>query len=737
MKNNSLLRLFFSFFVILLIGSSFAQETKDEKEPPIFALLVGINKYPKLAPDYQLNGSLNDVALFQEMLCKRFAIPQKNITVLCDEQATRDGILGQFAELLKKVKESGPGTQIIFFYSGHGSQVEDKNEDEDDDGKDETLVTYNSTMSDNGEEDIIDDEIEIFLQNLSDLQAYSTVIFDCCHSGTALRGATAKARFLPRKLKSVRGNIKISEKKATPGVIFISACQAEQITEEHEPMNDGKSYGLLTYHLTQSIEKEGVNSTYRSVFKRLQDIYKNQVNPTFFKKGNFDPPIPCIEGDISRLLFGRKALKGSKYAKVTSSASINGRKTIDNGTFLGITEGSIFCLVPNVDKIPLEGELESNHILVIVEQVTLFESTIRPLKPEERELYKESIPTRFLQDKGNFEDVSVEWECVELLHASDETPLKLYLEKELAKRQKDNKIVLSQSPLEKKELPPNVEQSLKKLEEQKIIKLVSKAEEADVILKMGQRIGVFVWANAEKNSSIFDENMVLEQFEPSGFTAFSLGEEKKNILPLEETLDKFNTIKNLLKLQISETPLETKVSLVKIKKDERNKWVPNGEIKPNSEEVLQIEAGELFGFLFENKSEEDLYPTFIYISNNLEIQILYPSVDQNDYAVVSKRNKLVPVRASVSQTIIGKDTLKLLVTKDPIQLHALETSSLEYYSHKKMGRNKKTKEDYFFEKFFGRTDLSRMQQRNLGVLIDEEDPQWSIKTLHWKIIEKK
>ena len=46
---------------------------------------------------------------------------------MTDKQATRQGILTTFEEHL--IKQAKPGDVVVFHFSGHGSQVEDRDRD--------------------------------------------------------------------------------------------------------------------------------------------------------------------------------------------------------------------------------------------------------------------------------------------------------------------------------------------------------------------------------------------------------------------------------------------------------------------------------------------------------------------------------------------------------------------------------------------------------------------------------
>ena len=110
----------------------------DQTTPKKHALLIGINSYPNLTKFEQLDGCVNDARLVGEILHNRFGFADADITRLIDEEATRDGVLGALELLYEQV---GKDDIVVFHYSGHGSQMTDREGDEPD-GLDETIVPH-------------------------------------------------------------------------------------------------------------------------------------------------------------------------------------------------------------------------------------------------------------------------------------------------------------------------------------------------------------------------------------------------------------------------------------------------------------------------------------------------------------------------------------------------------------------------------------------------------------------
>lgn len=161
-----------------------AQTRAAEGGPQTYILIVGNNSYPNFPANMQLNGCERDAQLLQETLETVFKIPGANMKTLLGKEATRQGIQNGLDWLLGQSK---PGDSLLFYYSGHGSQVKDENGDEAD-GLDETLCPYDFAFTDgyNGKNAFVDDEIQTVLAEKAKNREF-VAVYDCCHSGTGLR----------------------------------------------------------------------------------------------------------------------------------------------------------------------------------------------------------------------------------------------------------------------------------------------------------------------------------------------------------------------------------------------------------------------------------------------------------------------------------------------------------------------------------------------------------------------
>jgi len=141
------------------------------------ALLVGINDYGGVG---DLRGCLNDLTNLRNVLKTFYGFTNEQIRVLTDERATCENILFR---LRKMVKESKPGDFLVFHFSGHGSQIRDRDQDELKDHMDELICPYDIDWDGVY---ITDDMLGEILGELS-TGVTMEVILDCCHSGTGTR----------------------------------------------------------------------------------------------------------------------------------------------------------------------------------------------------------------------------------------------------------------------------------------------------------------------------------------------------------------------------------------------------------------------------------------------------------------------------------------------------------------------------------------------------------------------
>jgi len=148
------------------------------------AFLVGINDYaPCGAGGPDLRGCVNDVKDMANTLVI-LGFKPRSIRILTDCAATKANILAGLKWLIDGIVK---GDSIVFYYSGHGSQVPDINGDEID-GKDEIICPHDINFA--NKVYISDDDFRALFKKLP-AGVNLEVILDSCHSGTGTRDAMA------------------------------------------------------------------------------------------------------------------------------------------------------------------------------------------------------------------------------------------------------------------------------------------------------------------------------------------------------------------------------------------------------------------------------------------------------------------------------------------------------------------------------------------------------------------
>jgi hypothetical protein len=215
------------------------------------AVCIGINDYA----DSPLSGCVSD--------CENWARKLRGIgfsvRTLTNQRATRTAMRNALRRLIAAAR---PGDELVYFYAGHGTQIEDLNGDEVD-HYDEALVPVDYHRGQLFTDDDIYEECrQLELKGNVTL----TIITDCCHSGTNTRARfgrdhTPKGstnRFMPMKTPVVdayresrsgtRGSTpKWNEDDALPGIVAFAACRDREVALESNGRGDFTRHALSIF----------------------------------------------------------------------------------------------------------------------------------------------------------------------------------------------------------------------------------------------------------------------------------------------------------------------------------------------------------------------------------------------------------------------------------------------------------------------------------------------------------
>lgn len=256
------------------------------------ALLVAINY---VGTSNELRGCINDSNNMKAFLTDKGFTDIKQVL---EKEATTAGIKSALEWL---VADTQPGDVIVFHYSGHGSQLPSNKEP---DGFEEIICPIDLNWMDK----VIADEDLRTVFNKVPNGVNTTVILDCCHSGTMLNqteSLTTKDLSAPQAPKKVKGArymkppAKIAKKlvdrelvnwqtskDVNATALLIAGCKANQTSAD--AVVDGQPQGAATAALLKSAKADP------------QISYKKLVsNMTDFMTANKFTQIPELDGSPS------------------------------------------------------------------------------------------------------------------------------------------------------------------------------------------------------------------------------------------------------------------------------------------------------------------------------------------------------------------------------------------------------------------------------------------------------
>ena len=332
-------RLLVSFAVLLALIPSQANAQGRKR-----ALLVGVKGYALNLRQFTELNTERDLEALRSTLKSRFAFSDADIQILKTPQTTtRKAILSAFRSWLIDSCEPGRGDIVYFHFSGHGSQVPAKNDPDEPDGLDQTIVP--SDYGPNGTNHILDDEIADLLNQLKAKQPASIMLsFDCCHSGTVTRGGgLVRGRrwdgpIPPPKGPRARGmaagdgagGLFKKHEAYNGGFVVFSACRADQVDTEIKGFQ-GQPMGPLSYALSKAMQEAAPDWTYHDLFQRVTGIMAQSI-PT---------QTPQLEGDLRKVVMTGIAKPAAHFYEATVDPKGVHLKV---GELHGVTKGSKYDL---------------------------------------------------------------------------------------------------------------------------------------------------------------------------------------------------------------------------------------------------------------------------------------------------------------------------------------------------------------------------------------------------------
>jgi hypothetical protein len=246
-----------------------------------YALLVGIDDYPGV--DNDLDGPVSDALIMRELLVEEYDFDPENIVVLLDGDGNREHILNAF---LRHLGQAGPDGLAVFYYSGHGLQLESNYGltaplDPEPDGMDEALAVWGEGF----DSVILDDELGFTADRLE--AGRTLILIDACFSGTGTRAPGGQPKRVEQSdLESLRlpgrylvdASASASEAKSveiggepTRHILLAASADDEVAYTAFGWPELGGTASVFTYYLALALRDASDDITFDELGARIRD----------------------------------------------------------------------------------------------------------------------------------------------------------------------------------------------------------------------------------------------------------------------------------------------------------------------------------------------------------------------------------------------------------------------------------------------------------------------------------
>lgn len=235
------------------------------------ALTIGLNTIDKELYEKKYNITAKDLSSCENDAADMAEIADSRnfqVKTLLTKKATRKNVID---EISRAAKALTPGDMFMLSYSGHGDQVKDENDDEEDDIYDETWLLFNDML--------IDDELNaLFAKFAKDVRIL--VFSDSCHSGTVTKAIIKSIREASSQKDM---NLLDSKAPVKASVLLISACQDDQEVDSGEPNS------RFTSNLKLVWDNGNFKDNYKQFYEEIYELMPEGQKPNYYCTGKIDP----------------------------------------------------------------------------------------------------------------------------------------------------------------------------------------------------------------------------------------------------------------------------------------------------------------------------------------------------------------------------------------------------------------------------------------------------------------
>ena len=296
-----------------------------------------------------------------------FQTGARSVTLL-DECASRRNIMAAFQGA---VAASRSGDIVLFYFAGHGSQIDDDDGIEYN-GRNDTIVQADARL---GPGAYYHDILGVELRAVIDSEAPGVkvvTIFDSCNSGKATRGLnalpSAQARLAPRPPIGVaRPVVPASVLNDRVGDVHLAAAADGVAANEDEiaALPGHPAHGIFSYAITRALRDAAHNGghavSYADIFTAASQVVTDL---------GYGVQQPQRSGDLHAIFLGQ----GAVASRVEPVSRVAGRLTLAIGSLGGISAGSSYGLFPTSGE--AGGRQAPSFTATVDDGVTLYSANL-------------------------------------------------------------------------------------------------------------------------------------------------------------------------------------------------------------------------------------------------------------------------------------------------------------------------------------------------------------------------
>ncbi|PPQ96601.1 hypothetical protein CVT26_010745 [Gymnopilus dilepis] len=350
----------------------------------LFALIIGINNY-KAGTFPNLRGATGDADAFISYLKESLRVPEKQIKVLLNENATRMEIVDGFAALAadSSIQEGDP---IVIFFAGHGAEQEVAGLN----GRKIQVIVPHDFSRESGKEvePIRDLELQRMIGQIAVKKGDNiTVILDCCHSASGTRELRDSSLTIVRSIEIDEPFDAARDADLQEDKIKVEASQALDLTPPAIPALQSHMLISACSASEQAKETSGRGNFSVALIKLLQlyspdklDLLKYSEILTHMDRISGQNP-QCEGNNQHRPLF-HSQIPISPERRFQVALNSSERPTIKAGAANGITPGAEFAIYAAHDR---ELEKALTYATVDSTSIEVFHATLQ-IRPQAERL---------------------------------------------------------------------------------------------------------------------------------------------------------------------------------------------------------------------------------------------------------------------------------------------------------------------------------------------------------------